>query len=281
MTDPWAAALEAAAAAAVTVVIGPSDAGKTSLVARLAGALVAAGEVAVVDADLGQSVVGPPTTVGLARLSAPAADLARAPLAGLEFLGVTSPVPCLRATAAATRRLVERARAAGAARVLVDTSGLVDGEVGRALKRMKIDAVAPDLLLVLQRADECEAVALHYAAAGLRVLRLPAARARRRSAEARRRYREHALAAHLAAAVPVTLELARVPARPAAGARGLVVGALDDVLVGLDDERGDTVGLGRVCALDVNAATLTVETTVGAARIAAVTIGRERFRPAA
>src|SRR5438445_11880821 len=58
-------ALEAAARARVTLILGTSDTGKTSLTARLAGALAARGErVAVVAADVGQSAIGRPTTVG-------------------------------------------------------------------------------------------------------------------------------------------------------------------------------------------------------------------------
>src|SRR3989442_7161458 len=64
-------ALEAAARARVTLILGTSDTGKTSLTARLAGALAARGErVAVVDADVGQSEIGPPTTVGLGHVPA-------------------------------------------------------------------------------------------------------------------------------------------------------------------------------------------------------------------
>ena len=62
-------ALTAAVAdAAVTVVIGEVNSGKTTLVARLASALFARGRsVGVLDADVGQSEIGPPTTVGLGR----------------------------------------------------------------------------------------------------------------------------------------------------------------------------------------------------------------------
>ena len=66
MIDLPAAALDAATAARVTLVIGVVDAGKTTLVTRLAAALASPGDlVGVVDADLGQSDIGPPTTVGL------------------------------------------------------------------------------------------------------------------------------------------------------------------------------------------------------------------------
>ena len=48
------------------LVLGASDTGKTTLVETLAGKLAEAGPVAVVDADIGQSHIGPPATVGWA-----------------------------------------------------------------------------------------------------------------------------------------------------------------------------------------------------------------------
>jgi polynucleotide 5'-hydroxyl-kinase GRC3/NOL9 len=272
-----AAALAAAAAARVTLVIGASDTGKSSLVTDLAGALAAGGgPVAIVDADLGQSDVGPPTTVGLGRVRGPIERLADAELLGLEFLGVTSPVTCLGETADATARQVRRALDAGCARVLVDTSGLVQGGLGVALKRLKIARVAPDVLLVLQAADECEAILRALPRPAPAVVRLPAAPAARRSAAARRRARQRALDAHLAGAVTVTLDLARVPARPALPGRGPATIDAAGALVGLDARDGRTLGLGWISALD--GGRLTVQTPVDAGRVAAVAIGRERYR---
>ena len=280
MIEPPAAALEAAAAARVTLVLGAGDTGKSTLVAGLAGTLAARGHtVAVVDADLGQSDVGPPTTVGLGRVRGPLERLDQAEVVGLEFLGMTSPARCMRETGDATARLVARALAGGCDRVLVDTSGLVEGDFGRALKRIKIDRVQPDLLIALQRGTECEPILALYEESRT-ALRLPAAPTRRRSPAERRRQRQRALDAHLAGAVPVTLDLARIAARPAPPARGLAVIDVLGTLVGLDDRDGATRGLGWVSAVDVGKARLTVETTVAGEAIAAIAIGRERYRAA-
>ena len=279
MIGPPASALEAAAAARVTLVLGANDTGKTTLVTHLANALAERGDaVAVVDADLGQSDVGPPTTVGLGLVRRPIATLDEAELVGLEFLGMTSPARCMRETGEATARLVTRAREAGCPRVLVDTSGLVEGNFGRALKRIKIDRVQPDLLIALQRGEECEPILRLYEGR-LAVLRLPAATAGRRSPAERRRRRQRALDAHLAGAVPVTLDLTRVSARPAPAGRGLAVVEALGALVGLETD-GRTRGLGWVSALDVGKARLTVETAVDAEGISAVAIGRERYQAA-
>lgn len=282
MSRGWTVAHEAAAAGPVTLVLGATDTGKTTLVAALAGALAAAGHaVGVVDADLGQSDVGPPTTVGLGRVRGPIERLADAELVELEFLGVTSPARCMRQTAEATARLVRRALESGCDRVLVDTSGLVQGPFGLALKRQKIDRVDPDVLVALQRRDECEPILKTYAGRPRPVtVRLPAAATTRRSDAARRLARRRALDAHLAGSVPVTLDLTRVPARAAPSSRGLSVVEAEGALVGLDADDGRTLGLGWISAVDVPKARLTVETPVDGRRIAAVAIGRESYRAA-
>lgn len=273
MTPP-AAARAAAAAARVTLVLGANDTGKSTLVAHLAATLAADHTVAVVDADLGQSDVGPPTTVGLGRVARPGAPLDAAELLGLEFLGVTSPATCVRETAEATARQVTRALDCGCDRVLVNTSGLVDGDLGLSLKRLKLERVRPDLVIALQRTDECEAIL--RAAPVPRVLRLPAAPTTPRTPVVRRQARLRTLARHLAGAVPVTLDLTRVALRPAPGRRDLSMLDLEGTLVALDDGEGRTRGLGWVRALDRVAARLTVETAVPGETIAAVVIGSER-----
>ena len=184
MTIIPAAALAAVAAARVTLVIGGSDTGKTTLVARLASDLARRGHtIGVVDADLGQSDIGPPTTIGLGRVRAPIERLAQAEVIALEFLGVTSPARCMHQAADATARLGAHAFLSGCDRLLVDTCGLVEGDAGRALKRIKIARVAPDLVIALQRADECEAILGAYAGTGRpAIVRLPAAATTPRSA---------------------------------------------------------------------------------------------------
>ena len=216
MADVDPALVDAAAAAALTVVIGEVNAGKTTLVARLASALHARdGRVGVIDADVGQSEVGPPTTVGLGRVVRPLERLGDAEPVALRFVGATSPVRDQAGTLAAIARLAVRARAEGFTHVLVDTSGLVRGDLGVRLKQAKIDALAPDLVLALDRGGECDPILAPYLhASGPRVLRVPvAAETRARLPEERRRHRERALAAHFDGARRVTLDLRRIVLR--------------------------------------------------------------------
>lgn len=278
--DPaWAAVLARAREARVVLVLGESDTGKTSLVTYLANALHRAGRsVAVVDADVGQSEIGPPTTVGLGALRAPLARLADAQVRGLAFVGATSPVAHVRPTVAATGRLTARARRLGVEHVLVDTSGLVQGEIGRLLKQHKIDRVAPDLVLCLERDGECEHILQAYAAGKPVVLRLVAASAvHRRSADERRRRRESAFATYFAGARQVELDLGRV----LLGERRLPGDPFDDLqdlVVGLDRGDGETLGLGIVRVVDLARRAIVVETPVPVDGIAGVRLGGVRLR---
>jgi polynucleotide 5'-hydroxyl-kinase GRC3/NOL9 len=219
--------IEAASGSRVILVIGESDTGKTSLVTRLANALCAARRtVAVVDADLGQSEIGPPTTIGLGRVARPLARLSEASVLALRFVGVTSPARDALTAVVGTRVLVDRALALGFDKIVIDTSGLVRGDIGRRLKQAKIDVLRPDLVVALQREGECESILHAYAAASRpRVVRVPAfVPVGRRTPADRRRHRERALAVHLAGARPITLDLSRTILRTPALFVGTPIG---------------------------------------------------------
>ena len=210
------ALVAAAGAVPVTVVLGEVNRGKTTLVARLASALAARGAaVGVLDADVGQSEVGPPTTVGLGRVTRPLDRLGDAEPVALRFVGATSVVREQAGTIAAIARLVERARRLALAHLIVDTSGLVRGDLGQRIKQAKIDAIDPDLLIAIDEAGECEPILSAYRRSGRpNVLSIaPVPEVRTRSADERRRHRERALAAHFTGARRVTLDLGRVALR--------------------------------------------------------------------
>lgn len=238
MTDAWARAAAAAARARLVVVIGESDVGKSTLVARLASGLATLAPVAVIDADLGQSEIGPPATVGLGRVTAPITRLAEAEPLALAFVGSFSPARDLLASVVAAARMVDRGRAARFDRLLVDTSGLVAGDLGRRLKQAKIELLGPDLVICLEHRDECEHILRPYRSGRPEVLRLsPLPGARRRSQDARRRRRHERLAAWLEGGRLVALDLERVVLRapPLGVGTPIERGELDRLSAALDE----------------------------------------------
>lgn len=339
IVDPsWQLAVTRAASVRVILIIGETDTGKSLFTTFLANSLVESKlKVGVVDADLGQSDIGPPTTVGLGLVSQPIDRLGEAEVVGLYFVGSTSPQGHLLPTVIGTKKMVEKALVLGVDRVLVDTSGLIQGELGRNLKQHKIDLIDPDLLLCLQRGGESEHILRPYGQ-GRRpeILRLaPGPAGRKRSQEERRQHRERTLQAYFHGARPLPLDLSKVvltqpslyvgqPLPPRqldeisgitddmilwAERRGgeltlvtpdplreaqlrqaqkrfddasVVNYSLDDfqgALAGLDDAERETLGLGIVRSIDFAKQLLVVETTVPESAIAAVRIGRQKFRP--
>ncbi|MHB8070073.1 MAG: Clp1/GlmU family protein [Desulfobaccales bacterium] len=180
----------------VALVLGAPDTGKSTLSRFLVYKTFAAGlPTALVDLDLGQSHLGPPTTLGLGlfppRLPG---DHSLFP-ESLYFIGQTSPVGSILEVAVGCGVLVGQAARRGLSRAVVNTSGLVHGPGAIRLKRAQMELLQPRFILALQRDRELEpllrALGEDEAGGGCIVRRLPvSARATRKTPEERRRYRE-------------------------------------------------------------------------------------------
>jgi polynucleotide 5'-hydroxyl-kinase GRC3/NOL9 len=195
-TEAWEALLRRLSDFRGTVmVIGRSDSGKSTLVRYLLAGLAATGmPVALVDADVGQSFLGLPGTVS-SRTFYAVPSHQELHWEHLSFLGAVSPVRIMSLLAAETGRFVLRTRQ-GAAVTLVDTTGLVEGPFGRALKAAKIRAVQPDLVIAVAAGDEVEPILA--AVPDEQTVRLqPSPLVKPRSAAVRSRYRHARFAAYL------------------------------------------------------------------------------------
>jgi len=170
----------------VVMVVGGVDVGKTGLITYVANRLTMMGEkVGIVDADTGQSSIGPPTTIGLGILTDPVPSLSLVEPFDAVFVGSTSPSGILERSVSAVVQMVRLAVKSGAGMVLVDTTGWVSGEGGRQLKLAKVDAVSPSLIVALERGMELEHL-LKYWERFYKVLRVnPAVELRSRTRDER------------------------------------------------------------------------------------------------
>ena len=231
----------------VAVLIGGLDSGKSTLARRIALAGIGRGlVVGVLDADVGQSTIGPPTTVGL-RLARVDADLEPASLARadhLAFVGATSPQGHLLPLVTASRLLLDRARTEGADLVVVDTTGLVSGVYGQLLKYHKVAILQPDIVIGLARGEELEPVlgviSRFHPADVARLAVHPDVEPT--SVERRAQLREDAMRRYFDG------ELYRFRVKPTVFMPALPdlfeARALDRILVGLSDGKGSSVGVG-------------------------------------
>jgi polynucleotide 5'-hydroxyl-kinase GRC3/NOL9 len=248
-------------AAGVAVMIGSVDMGKTTRATLLANAAVRAGRrAAVVDADTGQSDIGPPSTVGLGILRRPVRRMAEIPLEAAFFVGDTSPQDVYDSLVEGTARMVSRARARGMETIVVDTTGWVEGPAAVAAKLRKINRIQARHVVAIQRADEVEPI-LARISREITIHRLRPGRAVRcRSRAERRMIRERRFAQYFAGAKRLTVDLRSIPAGRLAVYAGrripqprmlheIPLRALHHLLVGLADGEGCLVALGTVGAV--------------------------------
>jgi polynucleotide 5'-kinase involved in rRNA processing len=143
------------------VALGGMDSGKSTFCKMVAAVAVRVGRtVAYVDTDIGQTTVGPPTTIGLKYVKEDA-DLAPDALAradSIYFVGNTSPQGHLLPLVVGAGKLADEARRAGAEVILVDTTGLIGGTLGQILKFHKLEALGPDWVVGFQRGEELEPI---------------------------------------------------------------------------------------------------------------------------
>ena len=173
----------------IVILLGATDTGKSTLAKFLISHLSRKGlRVALVDADIGQSFLGPPTTIGFSIFKSHPDWEVILSTPEIFFVGSTTPEGHFPIHLKGVKKMVDKASTCGAEVILVDTTGFVLGEAGKELKRRKIDLLSPRFILALQRSDEIEHILelykenLHY-----KILRLPlSGQVRTRSMEERR-----------------------------------------------------------------------------------------------
>jgi len=153
------------------MVMGEVDTGKTFFSTYLGNRLIdKLGRVAILDCDTGQSDLGPPGTFGMLVMKEPVVFLTEATATHLYMLGAHSPglhfLPAMNGLAA----MHKKARAEADV-LIIDTTGWVQGDGGRAIKKAKLDLVEPDIVVLMQRGIELEHLVKHLPSE--RIVRLP------------------------------------------------------------------------------------------------------------
>lgn len=148
----------------ICLILGASDTGKTTLTSSLTKQLVLNQSVGIIDADIGQSHIGPPTTVGWVLIEKSQVDSSNLTAGGICFVGDVTPVGhLLQLTAAITQCARQLSKLAEL--IIIDTPGLVYGPAATALWWTVQQILKPNLILAVQRNVE-----LSNILAGLRSL---------------------------------------------------------------------------------------------------------------
>jgi len=233
--------------------LGAADTGKTTLLSALAGRLAQAQPVALVDADIGQSHIGPPTTVGWTVMNKgyrPAAldwdtitPGSEGAVGGISFVGDITPVGHLLQLTAALALCVEQA-ARAADVMLIDTPGLVVGGAACSLWWTVQRLVRPQRIIAVQRENELSDL-LRGLQADLSTIELVKAppELRRKSPETRQEHRRRLFDSYFRNAGAHTLDLRAIAVR---ATREMTAQNVVGRLVGLTDATGRDVAIGVV-----------------------------------
>src|SRR4030042_139537 len=110
----------------IAIILGATDTGKSTLAKFLIFNLCQRGlKVALIDADIGQSFLGPPTTIGLAVFkSDPDWQLLLSP-PEIFFVGSVTPEGHFPIHLKGIKRMVDKAPSHGADLIIVDSTGFV------------------------------------------------------------------------------------------------------------------------------------------------------------
>lgn len=190
---------------APVLMLGAADSGKSYLLDKLAESLTKGGRrVAVIDADPGQSRIGPPTTMGLQHKYEPGVGAD-----ALYFVGSVSPPGHLLPMLSGLVILTRRAEQAAAELVLIDTPGFLAGSAARVLWDSVIDVLQPAVVLIERQGEPVGP----WLAGVSPLLRLPASPAVvSRSRQARQLYRAEAFGRYFSGGGELCLD-AGVPVR--------------------------------------------------------------------
>ncbi|MCD6156634.1 MAG: hypothetical protein J7J32_06315, partial [Candidatus Atribacteria bacterium] len=194
--------------AGVIMVVAPVDRGKTTLVRLICDFFKKCGrDFALVDSDLGQSMVGPPTTVGMLPPKKHIKLQDTLFTTYFRFVGDTTPSRHLFLTVLSVFEMVQMAREL-AGIVVVDTCGLFRGLEGLYLKMLKIKLLMPQLVVGLGSEEEFTVLR----SLGIKdfLVLPPPAGLKNKSFEERRNHRKLLFAEYFSRGRSFVLELSRL-----------------------------------------------------------------------
>lgn len=195
----------------VAVILGDVDSGKSTLSTFLANECFRDGiPVSIIDGDVGQADIGPPTTISSSILRHHVFSLREVKPDTSLFMGDTSPTLIPEKLTRGLVRLRDLAKSQSEA-MLINTDGWVRGEDAVAHKIQLLSEVRPNLVLVIGGDGEIDAIVEHQTSTTLKLARSKYAITRSR--EERRKYRESRYKRFLENAKRMDLPLGKVRLR--------------------------------------------------------------------
>ena len=142
------------------MVLGGLDTGKNTLITYATNLLIQDGmKVILMDADMGQCEIGPPTTMSVAMITEPISELLEMDPDSVFFVGSTSPMHSVgRVLDGAGKLMGFLNKSAEDATLFVNMPGWISGPAAGYFVQQMISRTGVTRLAVLQREDEAQSV---------------------------------------------------------------------------------------------------------------------------
>jgi len=143
----------------IVMLIGGCDTGKTTLAMYLFKNLASLGhKVALVDSDIGQSRISLPGTIATKFFKDYKEDFEKILWDDIFFVGLINPAKNINLVIQGTKKMLIKALNAGKEKIIIDTTGLVEGKIGLELKKRKFYTVKPSLVVAIERNNEIKEI---------------------------------------------------------------------------------------------------------------------------
>ena len=233
------------------LIVGATDVGKSTLTTFLANGLLKEEiNCQIVDADIGQSDIGPPTSIGTAITSSSLSSLVDLNPLALIFIGHTSPNHVQSKLRDGIRLLSSFKQAP---LTIINTDGWVLDHEAVIYKVKLVDAIQPDLVLGISAAGELEPIMSKISAMSMRIeaptMILP------RSQSDRRQIRTSGYRRFLDGGVTRVYPMRAIQLKMPIGVSSIetaTISQLRNLIVGLLNDQGFLLQIGVLLGLDDN-----------------------------
>lgn len=245
----------------VIMVIGECDTGKSTLVWRLSHSLSSTFVTGIIDTDIGQSHIGPPTTVAWGMIKNSFTDWTEMKAEHIYFTGTLSPSGNVFPVLVGSKKMTERALSR-CEKAVVDTTGMIAEPEGRLLKQYKIDLLEPAVVLALERAEELQPILSPFEGReGFFVVRLKVPeKVRRKGSESRTKFRNAQLQRYLSGGKIVDISLDSCTVRFCGDILETTLSCIKGVPVSFRDSHNTDRAIGIIEGVQMNGRRLLIRT---------------------